>query len=1024
MYLNNYGVDAVLQLSRNFLQKIIIREAYTRPGESGSPNPASLPNVDLPGTFSIHLPEGQGVFRYENLNFRYRNVDFVYSSDDDMSFAVVRIERATGELLHGSNANNAAPVDTLDLWLRLAVDNDASSATRLVIRASLDPAIQQLLEALNDNPSLNVDIDISQFEFTFPFDLDGIQMGGQTLTLGNPAGALKALPDGSLAIGLNIQLNGYSPPGINVDTFRQQYTDSLLSGNQDWGLSVSRWPIAQFVSQIDLASQISAVEESGQQLDSIDSNGIHISGYGDYDAPIGTWGFTFDATALFAVENPGASNSRVVANWTLENVELDSSIGSFLDGLIGIIDGAIGDDDQGSVEVMSPASFASNSGPTGNLYVSEVQTADARVDFLGQGEASAIADPRMRVSTTTLALGPRCNGGNPLGNVIISNPATSNQTHAPLTAHHHTIEGADAAAFRILSGGNAVVLKAGNQHQIRVARAPGTADGYHEAELVIRSNAGERRVALSLHQGDAALGPLPDTLEMDGSERRNWCEGARDKRVSKVITLQATGTGALRLCTLQITGAGGQWSLSGAQSGDLIPAGETREVTVTFQADTLNAWHNATLTLHTQPDGTQHQIAITARVRSAARGYMPPGTVIGGLDFAAFGLGGTRLCFRIDDLNRALDFIDKINQDFQGIWRDVEPLCCPPPQQPMCLCQNWLSLDLMDLPPGGLARVSGGAGTRLEQKLLGGADRIMAPVASDSLPELALDIRDAKGHTFEGHMRRWVVSRPVGWTQDTPVDHVTAAGGRIALSSGKQLTLLHRDAKGGLQAAKPLTLRDTPLSMSALGARLAISDRQGLQLLDMTSPDTKPLLIKAPPFNGMLHLTQHQGKPGHYLVGFGEGHLQVLDMRNPETPRIVDRAPLTGNPDRGQLAGNHIVVADQHTVEILGWRDGTLQSLGATSVPTDVASFVSNGLDVWVLDSKGTGHVLRLTEKELVVIGTMTLPDKWQDGLPRGGFSALDAQHWVAGRLDGRGCNVYTVEAAGVALPDEARKKK
>ena len=36
MYLNNYGVDAVLQLSRNFLQKIIIREAYTRPGESGS----------------------------------------------------------------------------------------------------------------------------------------------------------------------------------------------------------------------------------------------------------------------------------------------------------------------------------------------------------------------------------------------------------------------------------------------------------------------------------------------------------------------------------------------------------------------------------------------------------------------------------------------------------------------------------------------------------------------------------------------------------------------------------------------------------------------------------------------------------------------------------------------------------------------------------------------------------------------------------------------------------------------------
>ena len=63
--------------------------------------------------------------------------------------------------------------------------------------------------------------------------------------------------------------------------------------------------------------------------------------------------------------------------------------------------------------------------------------------------------------------------------------------------------------------------------------------------------------------------------------------------------------------------------------------------------------------------------------------------------------------------------------------------------------------------------------------------------------------------------------------------------------------------------------------------------------------------------------------------------------------------------------------------------------------------------------SGGAGHVLHLTDKGLVVIGTMTLPSKWQDGLPSGAFSALDAQHWVAGRLDRRGCNVYTVGAAG-----------
>jgi hypothetical protein len=444
---------------------------------------------------------------------------------------------------------------------------------------------------------------------------------------------------------------------------------------------------------------------------------------------------------------------------------------------------------------------------------------------------------------------------------------------------------------------------------------------------------------------------------------------------------------------------------------------------VTFKAAaTLDTWHNATLTLTTQPDGAQHQIAIAARVRSATHGYMPRDTVIGGLDFAAYGLGGDWLCFRKNDLSRALDIMDKINLDFQGIWRDVEPLCCPSPQQPMCLCQDWLSMDLMDLPPGGLARVSGGAGTLLEQKLLGGADRIMAPVAPDGMPELSLDIRAADGKTFEGHMRRWVVSRPAGWTQDTPVDHVAAAGGRIALSSGPLLTLLSRDAKGGLQGDKPLTLREAPLSLGALGARLVISDRQGLQVLDMTSPDAKPVPIKAPPFNGLLALTQHHGKPGHYLVGLGEGHLQVLDMRNPQAPRSVDRATLTGTPDRGQLAGNHIVLADQHTVEILGWHNGKLQSLGATRVPTDLASFVSNGIDVWVLDSKGTGHVLHLTDKGLVVIGTMTLPAKWQDGLPSGAFSALDAQHWVAGRLDRRGCNVYTVGAAGAALPDKPRK--
>ncbi|MBA3981274.1 MAG: hypothetical protein C0462_11805 [Alcanivorax sp.] len=1018
MYLNNYGVDAVLQLSRNFLKEVMVREAYTRAGEDGNLNAATLPNlVDASGELGIPLPESQGAFRYDNLNFRYRDVNFVHRNSDHTSFAVVTIERASGELLYGNSMTTATqPVDTIDLWLRLAVDNEASTSTRLVIRTSLDPAIDQLIDLFN------LDIDISQFEFTFPFELGGLSMGGQTLTLGNPAGAIKALPDGSLAIGLNIRLDGQGEPGINVDTFRQQYTANLLSGGQDWGLSVSRWPIARFVEQIELSSQVSGVENTGQQLDSIDSNGIHISGYGSYDASIGTWGFTFDATATFNVENPGASNSRVVADWTLENVELDSFFGSFLDGIFGFIDSAIGDDGQGNVEILNPASFSSGDGPTGALHVLEARTADARVDFLGQGEASAIADPLMQVNTDSLALGPACGGGFAIGTVTVSNPATSNDTHAPLTANHHTLEGDDAEAFRFISGEQSVVLQAGAQHQVRVGRANNSGDGYHEAELVIRTNAGEKRVALSLYQGHAALAPLPDTLEMDASERRNWCEGARDQRVSKVITLQATGTGAVRVCNVQLTGAGGQWSLSGIQSGDLIPAGEQRQVTLTFAADELDAWHNATLTLNTQPDGAQHQMAITARVRSAARGYMPPGTVIDGLDFAAFGLGGTRLCFRVDDLGRALDFIDRINKDFHGIWGGVEPICCPPPQQPMCLCQDWLSMDLMNLPPGG-ARIHGGNGALLDQKLLGGSDRIMAPVAHGEAPTLALDIRDTKGHTFEGHMRRWVVSRPAGWTQDAPVDHVTAAGGRIALTSGASLTLLSLDEKGGLQGGDPMALREPPLSLGALGARLLISDRQGLQWLDPASPASKPMPIEAPAFNGLLTLNQYHGKPGHYLVGLQAGHLQVLDLRNPQAPRIIDRAEVSGQPDRGQLAGQHMVLASQNTVEILAWQQGRLRSLGATKVPIDVASMVSNGVDVWVLDSKGAGHVLRLTDDGLAMIGSMTLPEKWRDGLPHGGFSALDGKHWVAGRLDRRGCNVYTVDVAAADLPGKSDRR-
>ena len=993
MLLEDYGVDFVLQLEHSYLDTI-----FRRSLAAGDPCLVGLSTPVVNGDQTISTS-------YAALG--WRQVDVVVGVDGDAALAI------TAEVMDGEVAVAGAG----------GSDRVVGPGQTFVIRASLSA------EPAGDTLWLIADADVLA-PLRIPIRLGLLSRGDLDLRLdaaldGTGADVTLKIVGTTLAIGgiVTPYIDGsrdWRPAVTNRGSFEASFNEQLIGSGEDWALAVDPWIVQQLVSTTPLPLSLisgdvtlDVVAIRPQQLE-VDAH--LIANYG---------GDSYEVCADVAIDldlDRASSPPRIRGRYTITNTELcgeDSDVDWLVTLQEDLEDAGA---DVGELTLTAVNIFGDNGASVGVLDALTFTLTAERMMVSGRGTARAPGAAQLDMGAPDLTQSRPCFSTQPQSlteNISLRNVAPLGASE-DLVICRVEITGPSADKFFIQGGPPSLPLRimAGGGWTFQV-RSEASLDATWNAQLEIGSNRGGAVLPIRVLLAPTSYDVTPPSLLIEGLSRPASCHRIAVNSATGYITVTNTGQGALTLCPMMISDEqGGHFVAHSVTIDDvvyevsssgtlvvttsrrpyLLPGQEAR-IKVTVTPDDLDQEARASLTIRTSDGNTSVPLRGIIREHSDSTGV---------------------LTTSLDELQHTVCFLTEYGHFIHDLERLREPLeliegiegdCCPPRQQPLCLCMDFGVIELHELMGSGKVLAEAGGAPVFRGTLSPDAPRLVLPLANGSDVSLKTELHGdfSADQPLRGRIQRFKVARWSEWQGERSGD-VTTVGDQVVALDGGLLRLIALDEAGRATELDQAELGGDFHAVITSNRRIYVTNGSQLLVFDEDAGKLRRAAEARLGYNMLAVTTQAASRLSRLqrAIGFGvrDRELVVLDITVPKAPRIVQQLELRIGSHAAALASDQLFLAGQEGVQRLQLSPRGRLSGGPSARIGDAALLLASRHGALVADGAG---VLRWLDAKLETVSEIIVPKVWRDALP-GGLLSRAGRFAIAARRDRRGFTTYRVK--------------
>lgn len=942
MSISNMNVNTVLQISESYLKTVLQREIAF----------SVDPCLDTQGNV---IETGENYLRAKDAVFEFDNISFSYSGTD--LFADMEMVKLDGQLEAGNSQNNLSSISRYTFKYPISIAVSSSNNTVLEVNVQLD---------LPNTPTLSFKL----------FDIDTLNTQKVTLSLANDPARIKQLSSGTLAIGIRFA----SASGGNFSDFLNNYNDNELSqSNQHWALILDEWVTNEFVKVVNIDKDREKLRNSDLTLKKITSNKLKIKAKGEYKV-VGWKVYCADTKATMALKNAGTSNSKLVVTYkitkaTLCNVPTNPNV-------TGVIPKK---DKKDTLLFRSPAHFGDKSDPLGRLYARSVYLESGELILRGDGTQKLPDSPDMDVNVNQLIFAPACSGSTSKQSFSVENRNGSSD-RAPLHICNIEFTGRDKSKFKISHGPTKTQIQAGKKQQYRITYTGSTGQSA-QAKLRISTNDGVQTIDLRAYLGQGVLS-VPNSLTLDAKEEVRDCPpGHSIKKAEGTLMVANNGSGGIEICAIKfVNSSGGHWSYSGLKTGEFIIPGGSQKLTITYRASQLDTWENVELKIHTS--GGSQTVNVKGRVRSAEDDGIYP-TRVGRIDLAAIG-GAETICMGADKLGQMLevwkDIMDIINGrgDKPDLWGDSEPSCCPEPQQPYCLCRNFMEMEIEGLQEKIAAEISSPNGKVFGKKPPESETfSIVSPYPLKGERNIRIK-GDLEAGPVQINIKHWSAMRIGLWKSEEPIYDIAVFDDKVIALAGESLRAFRLQEDGHPEEIWSQELRWSAKGISNLGDLLIGYDMQGHQVLKIGEEGFETMEIGKARNSQIIPATELSTREQRLAFGVGEERIEFLDFTDPVRPDRIWDGETNIEPTSGFFLNKRLVLAGDNGLEVWLIHDGREMSMLSARETGGIISVFGDGYTLYAVTRERQIQTFSVTKKEILRTGEIQFSEDWFELLPLG----------------------------------------
>lgn len=982
MSISNIGIDAVLQFDPTHLGGVVRREFEEQ-----------THCLDTQGNT---VQVGNTVLRASDVTTGYSVTGFSSSSSGPTVDIQLSVTGGTLEVGPNRGSLQTTTQTTISIPLSLRVSPSNARVIELVARTGL--------------PKLG-DIGIGVLDLA---DLDIAGPSGKTRVAFQPEsnpGTVKRLPSGTIAIGLLTNARG-----TGTSAFENNYTDDEITSRTDWALVLDHSMVETYVDALDKSieknSRLSEVNDLN--LRKITNSELKIQVKGKY-------GKVFCSHADVTLTVP---NNRIDYQYHITNAWDGSRCNKGIN-----ITGAIPSKDRrGGDTFLKPAEL-SPPGVSMNLSATKVRTETGELVIEGTGANTPPDDARVAVTPEKVALGVSCSGGGATSETItISHPKQSSD-QVNLAVCDISLSGQDAGDFQVSGGPSpSYSIKPGSKEQHTI-RYTGPASQTAHAKLNIATNAGPETIDLLADLGQGGIS-VPNSTSVTGKQQLHSCIPP-DNSVEETVPVRNPGSGGVEFCSdpTITNSSGGQWSVSGATKGDVILSGHKETLTVTFATSTANLGQRETATLQLDTSAGTHTVSLTGEVQKTEGKQQ---TIIGDVRIGPVGIDHDVLCAGPAELGKYLKAWEEIHRDLfgdeelgGGSWGEVEPICCPPPHQPRCLCRPGMEISTSGFPDGTRFEIRDpNAEERAFYEPTGGTDSFVVPLSPETefAVDLTADESVDQSEEVSLDIRRLAITREDVWESDDRLTGVASDGKILAATTDDTIHTFTVDESG-----KPETLITHELECESSGV-VGVDDlfiaygSAGYEAFLIFDEEIERIGSNEIPMDVLV--ADWNGDRERLGFSVHEDTLSVVDFttaHNPETIAAVETELECVHA--GFALGTQLALAGEDGVEVWSINDATApEQLGVIEL-SDVTAIFCDDNQTHAVTADGTVAIIDHSDGELTRVGGAELPEEWSTFIPRGS-PALFGDRAILRTIDADRFNVFGVrvgqygETSEVSGPD------
>lgn len=980
MSLSDHDANLVLQLSGDYLEMVVRRFLAYEMSQCLT-------------TRGLSVEVGGQHLRTDGVTFEVTDVGL--STDDSGTTVDVTISVMNGTLEAGPEDDLQA-VNSTTLSFPMTVGNRSGQANVLVVEVTLPRDRTQRFEV----------------------DLSPLAAGSVSLSLASDPARIKALSDGTVALGVSFA----GSSGSDFSSFVSDYDDSELeTRSDDWALVLDEWTVAQYVENIDPWSNESAVQNLDVELERIGwASGLQLEATAEFDGK---------EICAYANAPPRVTDwEELVFDYTVVNAELcggDSWLNTFKNVYKKVKQKGL---DEGTIEVLDSLEFGSQSDSMGRLIGREATTDAGELVIYGWGTKHAASQPIAEVEPSEVKLVVGCGSeANPRGTFTVTNAADGGP---PLDLC--TVELASDGEFDLSGpavGHGNTRLDPGDSAEHEVEYTGSASDPARQTVRVVTGR-GVETVTLRTFTGVGSI-DAQDSLELEGEEEVEDCVCGTMTAVTGLVHVENDSSAPVQVCDVSISSTGdGRWSVEGVYrdtgprtvtEADRLFAGDSGFVEVTYDADTLDEWRSATLTIETS--GNDETVDLRARVNSPDGADVPPREAEDGC-VAGLEVGGRNVCLTSEGIYVVNEMVQRVIEMLfdeyplgdLSVWDGLTPECGP-----RMLCPNFLEVHLDRAPSEYVAEFVGpDGGQRYRERHAGGPATMLVPMDGEPVEmhqEVGGDVAEGE---VTGHVKAWSVQRVASWETDRPLDGLDAVGGRVAALQDGTVRLFDLGERWQPSELGSLQLDVPAAGLVGVGNLLAVYGDDGMVTLRAGGDGFHRLGEAATPLSLLVPAAGHSPRR-RLAYGVGPDGVSLLDLTDPGRPEVAWTADRSadGPVTTGFATGDTLLLAGNDTVS--RWLVGDDRLEPAGRVDADGVVSVFGGDDTaYALSESGTARILTVTPgDEFAARGVVEFPENWKSVLPYGRPGALGGEAAVARRLDRQGFGVLRLRQ-GQYRPGEA----